>query len=461
MHMVTVSLPENVKMIIERLQNSGYSCYAVGGCVRDCLLGREPHDWDFATSALPGDIERVFSDMRTVDFGKHYGTIAVIIDKEQYEITTYRVDGDYSDARHPDMVRFSTSLLDDLSRRDFTVNAMAYNDIDGLVDPYGGQSDLEYGVIRCVGVPSERICEDALRILRALRFASVLGFSIEPTTSEAILKGRRLLTEIAPERIAAELLKLLCGEKVDFVLRRYRSVIAVFIPELQGTFDFEQNNKHHNRDVYRHMVASVKNIEPDPLLRTVMLFHDIGKPISRTVDRQGVSHYKNHPVLGAAMTEEILRRLCMPRMFIEEVCTLIRYHDLRLQPVTADIKRYLNLLGPGAMRKLYKIRLADTYAQSMYMREEKLRILEEVNAEMERIVASGECYNLSMMAVNGSDLIHIGIVNGKQIGEVLNALLEKVITGELPNDKEALIAEAKDIRGGFDKSEAIPYNIGE
>lgn len=448
-------------MIIERLQKSGFSCYAVGGCVRDSLLGLEPHDWDFATSALPGDIERVFNDMRTVDFGKRYGTIAVIIGKEQYEITTYRVDGDYSDARHPDMVRFSSSLSDDLSRRDFTVNAMAYNDEEGLIDPYGGMADLEYGVIRCVGVPSERFCEDALRILRALRFASTLGFSIEPATAEAILKGRRLLTEIAPERIAAELMKLLCGEKVDFVLRRYRSVIAVFIPELQGTFDFEQNNKHHNRDVYRHTVAAVKNIEPDPLLRTVMLFHDIGKPISQIVDRHGVSHYKNHPILGAAMTEEILRRLCMPRIFVEEVCTLIRYHDLRLQPDPAEIKRYLNLLGVKAMRKLYKIRLADTLAQSTYMRDEKLRNLDEVNAEMERIIASGECYNLSMMAVNGSDLLHIGLNTGKHIGEVLNALLEKVVTGELPNEKEALLAEAKAMRDAIDKSDELPYNIGE
>lgn len=436
-------LNEKARWIIDRMQQNGYPCYAVGGCVRDMLLGREPHDWDFTTPALPSDIERVFSDYRTVDFGKEYGTIGVIVDGEQYEITTYRVDGGYSDARHPDSVSFSSSLTDDLARRDFTVNAMAYNDAEGLIDPFDGQRDLRYGVIRCVGVASERFCEDALRILRALRFASTLGFSIEPGTSEAILKGRRLLTQIAPERIGGELLRLLCGDTVDFVLRRYRTVIAVFIPELQSTFDFEQNNPHHNRDVYRHTVASVKNIEPDPLLRTVMLFHDIGKPMSRVADKHGVSHYKNHPTLGAAMTQQILRRLCMPRGFIEEVCTLIRYHDLRLEPEPAEIKRYLGLLGPALMRKLYKIRLADTLAQSTYLRAEKLENLNAVNAELERIIASGECYSLHMLAVNGSDLIHMGVGSGQRIGEILNALLELVITGQLPNEKEPLLTAAR------------------
>ena len=444
-----ISLPENVKMLIQRLQGAGYPAYAVGGCVRDSLLGRQPHDWDLTTPALPDEIARVFSDCKLVEIGRQYGTIAVILDGEAYEITTHRIDGDYSDSRHPDGVRFSRSITDDLARRDFTVNAMAYNEEEGLIDPFDGQRDLSYGVIRCVGVPSERFAEDALRILRALRFASTLGFSIEPNTSEAILSGRRMLTQIAPERISCELLRLLCGDKVDFVLRRYRTVFAVVIPELQGTFDFEQNTPHHNRDVYRHTVAAVKNIEPDPLLRTVMLFHDIGKPMSRTVDRQGVSHYKNHPTLGAAMTETILRRLCMPRVFVSEVCTLIRWHDLRLKPEAPMIKHYLNQLGVDAMRKLYKIRLADTLAQSMYLRPEKLRNLEQVNREMERIIADGECYNLSMLSVNGSDLIHIGVGTGQRIGEILNSLLQSVFTGELPNEKEPLLAAARAMQSGI------------
>lgn len=438
-------LPYNARFIIDRLQQSGYSCYAVGGCVRDSILGREPSDWDFTTSALPEEIEAVFSDCRTLNFGKQFGTIGVILDNEQYEITTYRLDGEYSDSRHPEAVSFSSSLRDDLSRRDFTVNAMAYNDTDGLIDFFNGQRDLEYGVIRCVGIATNRFAEDALRILRALRFAATLGFSIEPSTSDAILSGKKMLSAIANERIRDELLKLLCGEKVDFVLRRYRSVFAVFIPELVGTFDFEQNNKHHNRDVYRHTVASVKNIEPDPLLRTTMLFHDIGKPMSRTVDKMGVSHYRNHPVLGAAMTEEILRRLCLPRRFIEDVTTLIRNHDVRIKPDPVQIKQLLGTLGVETVRRLHKVQRADTLAQSQYMREEKIANLDAVEALTEQILSSGECYNLKMLNISGVDLLHIGITSGDQIGKTLDSLLSMVINGELENDKSVLIAAAKAI----------------
>lgn len=438
-------LPYHARFIIERLQQNGYSCYAVGGCVRDSILGREPADWDFTTSALPEEIERVFADCRTLNFGKQFGTIGIMLDNDQFEVTTYRVDGDYTDSRHPDAVSFSDSLKDDLSRRDFTINAMAYNDTDGLIDCFGGLKDLQYGVIRCVGVATNRFAEDALRILRALRFASTLGFSIEASTSDAIISGRKMLSAIANERITSELLKLLCGEKVDFILRRYRNVFTVFIPELLGTFDFEQNTKHHNRDVYRHTVAAVKNIEPDPMLRTTMLFHDIGKPMSRTTDKHGVSHYKNHPILGAAMTEEILRRLCLPRRFIDEVTTLIRWHDVRVKPDPIQIKRLLSELGEDMIFKLFKVQLADIMAQSMYLREEKLATLSASKAETQRIIGSGECYNLRMLAVNGSDLIHIGITSGEKIGEVLHLLLDKVITGELGNDKSVLIDAARSL----------------
>ncbi len=444
-----IVLPENVKFIIDRLQSAGYDCYAVGGCVRDSLMGREPHDWDFTTSALPGDIERVFDDHKTLDIGKRYGTIAVIRDGVHYEITTYRVDGDYSDTRHPDEVSFASEIGADLSRRDFTVNAMAYNERDGLVDLNGGRGDLQYGVIRCVGDPDERFNEDALRILRALRFAAVLGYSIEQKTSDAILRNRKLLGGISPERIRDELLKLLCGEKADFVLRRYRSVIAVIIPELKGTFDFEQNTKHHNRDVYRHTVAAVRNIEPDPMLRVTMLFHDIGKPLTQTTDKNGACHYRNHQTVGAAMTKEILKRLCMPNLFIDEVCTLIRWHDERFRPDTVLLKGYLRKLGARAMKNLYKVQRADILAQSSYMRDEKLSTLGASYNELTRILESRECYNLRMMAVSGADLIHIGYHTGAEIGDMLEILLDKVIDGTLPNDKEALLSYAK---SGFDKA---------
>ena len=445
-----IKLPENAKMIIDRLRCNGFTCYAVGGCVRDSLMGKTPHDWDFTTSAKPDEIIRVFEDHKTVDIGKAYGTIAVIVDGLPYEITTYREDIGYSDTRHPDEVRFSDRLSDDLSRRDFTVNAMAYNDEDGLIDRFGGQQDLEYGVIRCVGEPEERFSEDALRIMRALRFAAVLGFTIEQKTSEAILRQRTLLSGIASERVRDELLKLLCGDKADFILRRYRAVIAVVIPELKGTFDFEQHSKHHNRDVYRHIVASVRNVDPEPLLRVTMLFHDIGKPLSQTTDKHGVCHYRNHQQIGAAMTREILRRLCMPSVFIDEVCTLIRYHDERIQPDTVMIKRYLKLLGADIMQKICRIQRADILAQSAYMRTEKLENLDAVSLELHRILAADECYSLRQMAVSGADLLHQGFSSGIRIGKILDALLDKVIEGELPNEKTALLDYAKK---SFDKDD--------
>ena len=445
-----IQLSENAKYIIDKLQCSGYSCYAVGGCVRDSLMGETPHDWDFTTSARPEEIERVFADHKTIDIGKRFGTIAVVLDGKPYEITTFREDDSYSDARHPDEVHFSDSLSADLYRRDFTVNAMAYNDESGLVDLFDGQQDLEYGVIRCVGEAKERFDEDALRILRAMRFASTLGFSIEPSTAQAIMDDKDKLRRIAPERIRDELLKMLCGDNIGFILWRYRTVIAVFIPQLLGTFGFDQNNKHHNRDVYRHTIAAVKNIEPDPLLRTVMLYHDIAKPLTQTTDKNGVSHYKEHQRFGAAIAKYSLESLCMPKAFINEVCTLIRYHDLRLQPEPSQIKRYMNLLGVDTMRKLYKVRLADTLAQSMYMRKEKLENLEAVKREIERIAASGECYNLKMLSVNGSDLLHMGMNSGEQIGEALDVLLEKVINDELPNEKEVLLDY---IKNEFDKGD--------
>lgn len=440
-----IKLPSDVKMLIDRLRKSGYDCYAVGGCVRDSLRGLQPHDWDLTTSAQPDEIERIFADFKTVDIGKKYGTIAVMVEGELYEITTYRVDGTYTDSRHPDEVSFSDRLRDDLARRDFSVNAMAYNDEEGLVDLYGGRRDLSYGVIRCVGDPVERFSEDALRILRALRFASTLGFTIEPQTSEAILKQRTLLSSIAAERIRDELLKLLCGDKADFILRRYRSVIAVFIPELKGTFDFEQNSKHHNRDVYRHTVAAVHNVEPEPLLRVTMLFHDIGKPLARTTDKHGVCHYKNHPKIGAAMTSEILRRLCMPSAFIDEVCTMIRYHDERFKPDPVMLKGYLKLLGADMMQKLMMVQRADILAQSMYLREEKLSTLAAVSDELNRIISSGECYSLRQLAVSGADLLHLGYSSGIRIGQTLDTLLDQVIAGELPNEKDALLEYAKQL----------------
>lgn len=440
-----IEMPVAVSLIIDTLEKSGHKCFIVGGCVRDSLCGDAVNDWDFTTSATPQQIEECFSDYTTIDIGKDFGTICVVIDGENYEITTYRTDGDYTDSRHPDSVCFSDNLLDDLSRRDFTINAMAYNDKSGLVDKYGGVDDLRLGVIRCIGDADTRFCEDALRILRALRFASIYGYSIEQKTSQAILRNKDKLSLVSPERIIKELSKLLCGEHAGFILRRYRDVFAVIIPEISSMFNFDQNNIHHNKDLWRHTVCAVENTPPQELLRLSMLLHDIGKPMTVFKDKKGHSHFPNHQKLGAAMSTTILKRLRYPNSVISIVNVLIENHDNRLVPDTAMIKRCMRDLGADVTGMLLQIQRADILAQSSYMRQEKLSTLDAVCKEYERILNSGECYSLSTLEVNGKDIIHLGVQSGEMIGALLNELLDKVINGELPNEKEVLLLYAKKI----------------
>lgn len=440
-----IELPQVPKLIINTLQLSGHECFAVGGCVRDSLSSREVNDWDFTTSASPDEIEKCFSDYTTIDIGKKFGTICVVIDGVNYEITTYRTDGEYADSRHPDSVEFSNNLKDDLSRRDFTINALAYNDSVGLVDEFDGLRDLQLGVIRCIGDADTRFSEDALRILRALRFSSTYGYSIEAKTAEAIMSNKNNLSLVSSERISKEFSKLLCGSHVDFILRRYKEVFAVFIPEISTMFHFDQNTKHHNKDLWRHTVSAVKNTPPDDLLRTTMLLHDIGKPMSVYTDKKGASHFPNHQKLGAAMSTTILKRLKYPSSFISTVNLLIENHDNRLTPNSAVVKRCMRDLGADNTKKLLTIQRADILAQSLYKREEKLSVLDSVCAEYNRILDSGECYSLSTLAVNGKDIIHLGVTSGEMIGKILNQLLDKVIDGELDNNKESLIFYTKSI----------------
>ena len=437
-----IELPFDVSLIINRLESLGFECYVVGGCVRDSLRDIAVHDWDFTTNATPSEIEKCFSDFTTVDIGKKFGTICVVINGKNYEITTFRTDGKYEDARHPDSVSFSKSLSDDLSRRDFTINALAYSEKAGVIDEYDGITDLRYGVIRCIGDPDVRFSEDALRILRALRFASVFGFSIESKTSDSIIRNKDKLTQISSERITKELAKLLCGKHVDFILRRYKDVIAVIIPEISVMFNFDQNSKHHNKDLWRHTVSAVKNTPPDEIMRTAMLLHDIGKPMTSYKDNKGASHFPNHQKFGAAMASTILKRLKYPSYYNDAI-TLIEYHDDRLKPDNAVIKRYLHDLGSEMFSKLLSIQRADILSQSMYKREEKLSTLDAVVEEYKRIIDNNECYSLDTMAVNGKDIIHLGVSNGQQIGHILNTLLCKVISNEVSNDYNALIALAK------------------
>ncbi len=438
-----IDLPELPAFVIKRLEENGFECFAVGGCVRDSLIGREVNDWDFTTNATPNEIQSCFSDFTTVDVGAQYGTICVVIDGQSFEITTYRTDGEYADSRHPDSVNFSKNIFDDLARRDFTINAMAYNDKQGVVDVFDGLTDLKYGVIRCVGEPDVRFSEDALRIMRALRFASTFGYSIEAKTSKSILENKENLNAVASERIIKELSKLLVGSHVDFVLRRYKDVIATIIPEVSVMFNFDQKSPHHNKDLWRHTVSAVKHTPQNDIMRTAMLLHDIGKPMTVSTDVDGRCHFYNHPKLSAAMANTILRRLKYPNAFINTVLTLIEYHDNRLTPDSPCVKSYLRKLGEENMRMLLSIQRADILAQSLYERERKLSTLDAVCTEFERIVNSNECYSLSDLAVNGKDIIHLGTLSGENIGKVLNKCLDKVIKGELNNNHDELIEFAK------------------
>lgn len=440
-----IILPDDAKLILSTLKDNGYECFCVGGCVRDSLSEKTVNDWDFTTNATPDEIEKCFSSYTTIDIGKKFGTICVVINGQNYEITTYRIDSDYKDSRHPESVSFSKNLKDDLSRRDFTVNALAYNEEVGVVDEYGGLDDLSLGVIRCIGNADERFNEDALRILRALRFASTYGYSIEQKTSESILRHRGNLCDIAPERITKELTKLLCGDNVDFILRRYREVFAVIIPQISGMFNFDQNTKHHNKDLWRHTVSSVKNTPPDPVLRMTMLLHDIGKPMTMHTDEKGASHFPNHPKLSCAMAKSILTDLRFPNDFISTVTLLIENHDNRYTPDAPMIKRCMRDLGVENTRKLLTIQRADILAQSNYKRAEKLSTLDSVVEEFERILVEKECFNLESLAVNGKDIIHLGVVKGEKIGQILRTLLDYVIDEKLKNEKDELLNFAKTI----------------
>lgn len=440
-----LQIPAAAQTIIRALHDSGFEAYVVGGCVRDALLGIAPHDWDICTNATPQQMQRCFAGWNTIEIGIKHGTIAVVMDKVVYEVTAYRVDGTYSDNRHPDSVCFTPELTEDLARRDFTVNAMAYSDSDGLIDPYGGVQDLRDGVIRCVGEPDKRFNEDALRILRALRFASRFGFDIEHETAASVKRNAPLLDQIAAERIRVELEGVLTGQNAEAILNEYRDVIAVFIPEIAACFDFDQRTKHHCFDVYRHITHSVGQITPTPLLRTVMLFHDIGKPQVMTQDADGTRHFKGHQQVSADIARVVLRRLRCSNAFIDDCVKLIIYHDVRFSGSKKQVKRVMKAIGADNMPLLFEVMTADYLSQSDFNRNLKREAVETAKAQYEKIMAEGECFSLKELKINGKDLISIGITDGRAIGTTLKVLLNEVIEETLPNDKSALLERAKQI----------------
>ena len=438
-----IRLPDKVNRIIETLRAAGYEAYAVGGCVRDCVLGRSPNDWDITTSAKPEETKKLFA--RTIDTGIKHGTVTVMLDREGFEVTTYRIDGDYEDGRHPKEVTFTASLEEDLKRRDFTINAMAYNEQSGLIDIFDGMRDIEQGVIRCVGNAEERFTEDALRMLRAVRFSAQLGYQIEESTKCAICKLAPNLKLISAERIQAELVKLVTSTHPDYLRTAYETGITEqILPEFDICMETEQNNPHHCYCVGEHILHSMQEIAPDKVLRLGMLFHDIGKPRTLTVDDRGITHNKGHAVVGEEMTREILRRLKFDNDTIGKVTKIVLYHDQEIGLTESGVRRAINRMGEDIFPMLLAVRYADIRAQSDYQREEKLRKLTYIEEIYNGIRKRKECLSLKDLAVTGGDLIALGVPAGRELGVLLNELLDIVLDEPARNTREELLRICKE-----------------
>ncbi len=442
---MTMDMPKNVDIAINLLQSAGFEAYAVGGCVRDSLLGKTPNDWDITTSAKPEDMKSVFADFHCIDTGIKHGTVTVVIDGEPLEITTFRLDGEYEDNRHPKSVTFTSNLGADLGRRDFTVNAMAYSKKTGTVDLFGGQNDLKNKIIRCVGDPDRRFNEDALRILRALRFASALDFEIEEKTAQSLLKNRALLGNISEERIAKELLKLVCGKGAKRILTDFALVLFEILPELQPMYKNSHDNPHHCYDIYEHTLIAVESINPEPTLRFAMLLHDCGKPAVKKFDENGVAHFYGHQRISAEISAQILARLKVSNKFRDEILFLVSNHDRwELYENTEKMPRYLSKFGLDGVLNLLKVMRADVLAQSPEYRY-RLDQIADAEETAKNLAAQKPCLSLSELQINGRTLMDIGIPQGRKLGAVLAQLLDEVIDGVTKNTQEALTTRAREI----------------
>lgn len=439
-----IRLPEQAAALLELLEKKGHKAFVVGGCVRDSLLGRAPNDWDICTSASPGEMKACFSSFRVIETGLKHGTLTVLAGKEAFEVTTFRVDGSYSDGRHPDQVGFTSRIEEDLARRDFTINAMAYNPSAGLVDPFGGASDLDRRLLRCVGAPQKRFREDGLRVLRALRFASQLEFHIEAETADALFSCCSLLDQLSAERIRAELEKLLCGPGAMQVLTNYRELIARIIPEIRPMFDLDQQNQYHIYTVWDHTLHALSHVKNTPVLKLCAFFHDIGKPGKMTVDEKGRGHFYKHERLSADLTDRIMKRLKYDNYTRETVVEVIRRHGTVFRPSPKQARRLLNQLGEDRLRLLIQLEYADVKSQNPVYRHERVANISAFSQMVHQVLAAEQCFSLKHLALNGTDLLEMGFAQGPEIGRILNQLLEKVMEGELPNEKEALLRSVRE-----------------
>lgn len=448
-----IQMPEAANYIIQTLMAHGYEAYIVGGCVRDSILGRTPQDWDITTSATPEQTKALFR--RTIDTGIEHGTVTIMMDHVGYEVTTYRVDGKYEDHRRPKEVTFTASLLEDLKRRDFTINAMAYNEQEGLVDIFGGAEDLRRGIIRCVGVPQERFDEDALRILRAVRFAAQLDFEIEAKTRQAIREKAEFLRDISAERIQVELTKLITSDHPERIIDAYDlGITAIVLPEFDTMMETPQHTVYHKYDVGRHTVAVMQNIDATPVLRWAALLHDSAKPECRTTDEQGVDHFYGHPKAGKAIARRVLRRMKLDNDTIQRVERLVEWHDFGLDGTVTKktLRRALNRMGPDLFDDYAKLRRADMLGQSDYMQEKKQQDYRHLLEMYREIREAQECLLIRDLKLDGKDLIAMGVQPGPDMGKILNDLLQQVLEEPQLNTKEKL-KELVQIKWLKDKTE--------
>lgn len=444
---IRITIPEKAKYIIDVLEDAGYEAYVVGGCVRDSILGREPQDWDITTSALPLRVKELFR--RTIDTGLQHGTVTVMQGEEGFEVTTYRIDGEYEDGRHPKDVTFTPNLEEDLLRRDFTINAMAYNDRRGLVDLYDGIGDINRKIIRCVGDPNARFSEDALRMLRAVRFSAQLGYTIEPATREAITKLAPTLEKISAERIRTELVKLLVSNNPYELKEAYETgMTAVFLPEFDRAMQTEQNHKHHCYSVGEHILHAIEEVEATQVLRMAMLLHDIGKPDTLTVDESGITHFHGHVQKSEEMAKVILRRLKFDNDSIDKICRLVRFHDygMGIVPDAKIVRRAVNKIGEDIFSMFLQVGRADIMAQSDYERESKLANNDSWGKMYDKIMEENQCVSLKTLKINGRTLIEMGVKPGPELGRILNTLLEEVLDNPSGNDEEWLKNRAQEIK---------------
>ena len=435
-----IKIPVDVSLILNILKSNGFMAYVVGGCVRDSILNRKPKDWDICTDATPQSIISVFNNYKVIPTGLKHGTITVVINNINYEVTTFRIDGDYSDSRRPDDVLFTNSIIEDLSRRDFTINAMAYNQEEGLIDPFYGLNDIKFKTIKCVGTPCDRFNEDALRMLRAIRFKAQLSFQIDADTQQAIFKKSDKIKSISSERVSDELNKIILSNPTDIYNANYYGLLKYHLPELDICFYTEQENPYHCYNVGTHLINSCVNIDNILYLRLSMLLHDIGKPNCKTIDDFGVAHFYRHSEFSTTMSDIILRRLKYDNDTINKVKTLIEYHDYDIAENKKSIKKVLNKIGIEMLYDLLKVKEADSKAQNQIYFNERNAKIQNIKLLIEGILNEKECFSVKDLAVNGNDLINAGYKQGKEIGDILNRLVEVVIENPELNQKEKLLS---------------------